>query len=879
MPQTSLGDGVAPAVIPVRAAGFDRARGPWSEAVCAEGQSLYVGRTPFQVRGVTYGSFLGRADGSPFPETARIDHDFGLMERAGVNCVRLYAPPPADLVELAADHGLRLIVGPYYDDWRMEEQTSRRATQRVLARAERALDEVLEVCAGSGVLLAVSVGNEVPADVVRLHGIGRVSTALSGLVARVHEAQPDLLVTYTSFPTTEFLQVEGQDLLTFNVFLEDQLAFRRYLRRLQVQAMDRPIVLTEVGAPSVAHGEDGQRDLVAWQLREVQRAGLAGAAVFSWTDEWGVDGEQVGGWGFGLTDEERRPKPALDAVTVAYRRDVSDTLSEWPSLSVIVCAYNEERHIGNCLASLRHSTYPGLEVIVCDDGSSDRTAEIVRDFDVTLLELPRGGLSAARNAGWQHASGELVAYLDADAMATPDWPFHLALGFEDAEVVALGGPNLPVPGAADTEAAVARCPGNPQEVLVSDDRAEHVPGCNMAFRRRALEGVGGFDAGYTAAGDDVDVCWKLLDLGHEIGFAPAAVVHHHRRDTLRRFLRQQRGYGRAERMLSGPHRHRINRLGSARWSGVVYGPVGLPSWLLRSTVYHGWSGAAPFQPVVRRQGAEWAALALAFLPLALLVGLLGALLVPLSSWFALLPVAVLVLGGAAFATIFTVSSPPRGVRHRLRYRFVVAAGHLMGPLARQWGRLAARPLNRPQPSPAAWSGDRQQWAGAVEQEVLARRSHCRLASPLVPHDLVVTRGLLLQARVYLAVTWGWRPHARVSYRPRLPLVLAALGVVALGFLAPVVVTAGSAAVLLLLVAVEFQGLRRTIYGALAGTTRARDARWANRRRGHGRLLSGGRRGLRLRPLPGRSGTAGLRRVVSRGHRGVAVSPAPADTGR
>ena len=69
------------------------------------------------------------------------------------------------------------------------------------------------------------------------------------------------------------------------------------------------------------------------------------------------------------------------------------------------------------------------------------------------------------------------------------------------------------------------------QVLITDDRAEHVVGANMAFRRTTLRDLGGFDVAYTSAGDDVDICWRLLDAGHEIGFAHAAQVWHHRRNS------------------------------------------------------------------------------------------------------------------------------------------------------------------------------------------------------------------------------------------------------------------------------------------------------------------------------------------------------------
>jgi GT2 family glycosyltransferase len=119
----------------------------------------------------------------------------------------------------------------------------------------------------------------------------------------------------------------------------------------------------------------------------------------------------------------------------------------------------------------------------------------------------------------------------------------------DQNVSAIGGPNLP----PTTDGWVARCvaasPGGPCHVMLDDRRAEHVPGCNLAVRRDVLLNMGGFDVRFRQAGDDVDVCWRLLDAGHAIGYAPAAVVWHHRRATVRAYLSQQAGYGRAEAML------------------------------------------------------------------------------------------------------------------------------------------------------------------------------------------------------------------------------------------------------------------------------------------------------------------------------------------
>jgi hypothetical protein len=136
--------------------------------------------------------------------------------------------------------------------------------------------------------------------------------------------------------------------------------------------------------------------------------------------------------------------------------------------------------------------------------------------------------------------------------------------------------------------------------MLDDQRAEHVPGCNMAFRRDKLLAVGGFDAQFRQAGDDVDICWRFLDEGMSIGYAPSALVWHHRRNTVSAYFKQQAGYGRSEAMLRLKHPQRFNNLGYSQWLGVIYGEgaVGLP--LCRPTIYHGKFGAGLFQIIYRR---------------------------------------------------------------------------------------------------------------------------------------------------------------------------------------------------------------------------------------------------------------------------------------
>ncbi len=108
-------------------------------------------------------------------------------------------------------------------------------------------------------------------------------------------------------------------------------------------------------------------------------------------------------------------------------------------------------------------------------------------------------------------------------------------------------------------------------VLVDDVVAEHIPVCNMAFRREVLEGMDGFHPTYRTAGDDVDICWRVQESGHWITYAPSAFVWHHRRQTPAAYMKQQAGYGEAEALLRLRRPDRFNTRGDGQWGGVVYG--------------------------------------------------------------------------------------------------------------------------------------------------------------------------------------------------------------------------------------------------------------------------------------------------------------------
>jgi glycosyltransferase involved in cell wall biosynthesis len=399
----------------------------------------------------------------------------------------------------------------------------------------------------------------------------------------------------------------------------------------------------------------------------------------------------VRGWHFGLTRSNRTPKPALRVVSEWNRRTVRDLDFPWPSISVVICAFNAEDTINECLRHTCALDYPDLEVIVIDDGSTDATTAIARRHGgARVVSVSHAGLGAARNEGIRQARGEVVAYLDSDAYPCREWPYYLALGFDSSRVGGMGGPNLPP--ARDPMGAhmVARAPGGPVHVLVSDDRAEHVPGCNMAFWKEVLDELGGFDPIYTAAGDDVDFCWKVLDHDWDIGFHPAAFVWHHRRSSLKTYLRQQRSYGRSEALVEARNPDRFTGIGTARWRGHIYDS--LTPRVTRQRIYRGVYGAAAYQSVyqgggfvldlVHQVGVPAATLLLLTLPMMLR-----------SVWLAIPAVvaALFLMGLVAVDTVRTI--PPRSLLHgRLRFRVGVALHYLLQPLVRTWGRSRSRSM-------------------------------------------------------------------------------------------------------------------------------------------------------------------------------------------
>jgi O-antigen biosynthesis protein len=656
-----------------------------------KGKFLFLGDQKIIIRGVTYGPFRPEPDGSEYhtPESAAAD--FAMISARGLNAVRTYTVPPRWFLDLAHEHSLWVMVGLPWE----QHITFLDDPQRMRSIEERVRSGVRH-CAGHPAVLCYTIGNEIPAPIVRWHGRRRVEAFLERLYRIAKDEDPTGLVSYINYPTTEYLELPFLDFMGFNVYLETPAKFDSYLARLQNLAGNRPLIMAEIGLDSQRNGEDAQAETLRWMMQSIFSAGCAGAFIFAWTDEWHRGGHDILDWDFGLTTRERRPKAALVAVQETLAQLPFPAEIDWPRISIVICSYNGARTLRNSCAGVMEVDYPDYEVIVVDDGSTDATAAIAHEYGFTVLTTENRGLSSARNTGWQAATGEIVAYLDDDAYPDPHWLRYLAHTFLTTDFVAVGGPNIAPPGDGPVADAVANAPGGPIHVLLSDCEAEHLPGCNMAFRRWALEAVGGFDPQFRIAGDDVDLCWRLQDQGGRLGYHAAAMVWHHRRNTIWGYWKQQKNYGVAEAMLEHKWPQKYNSIGHLTWHGRLYNSgFGRALPFRKWRIYHGVWGSALFQSLYTTAPGtlwslplmpEWNLLSL----ILLLLSLLGLLWAPL---LGVLPLFLICVGtslvyaytGASHASFPT---PPQSWWERVNWSSLTMLLYLLQPLARLWGRLS-----------------------------------------------------------------------------------------------------------------------------------------------------------------------------------------------
>ena len=228
-------------------------------------------------------------------------------------------------------------------------------------------------------------------------------------------------------------------------------------------------------------------------------------------------------------------------------------MKQSPFISIVVPVLNREDHIARCLDSLMELDYPSFEIIVVDNGSTDRTREIVSQYPVKMIVEKRLGSYSARNKGIETGQGKIIAFTDSDCIVDRSWLTNLVQGYSEDAVGAVGGQVLPYETEGLIDQFLSLGPlqvfHSNKTVTVERKRNRFLSGGlgsgNMSFRSNVLDEVNGFSTDLTVCGD-YDLSWTVQRAGYQIIYEPKAIVYHKLRTTLPQLVRQFFGLGESE---------------------------------------------------------------------------------------------------------------------------------------------------------------------------------------------------------------------------------------------------------------------------------------------------------------------------------------------
>ena len=244
------------------------------------------------------------------------------------------------------------------------------------------------------------------------------------------------------------------------------------------------------------------------------------------------------------------------------------------TVSVIIPAYNASVTIERLLRALTVQEFPRpFEVIVVNDGSTDKTAEVVKAFpNVKLVSQPNAGPAAARNTGAAYARGDLLCFTDADCVPHSDWIVMLVKGFERSGVAAVCGSY----GIANPESILAR--GIHAEILfrhcyLLPDFPKVFGSYNFCIQKKVFDSLGGFNTTYrSASGEDNDLSYRVIAIGGRIYFERKALVDHYHTTRLLRYLKEQCRHGHWRLTMYADHPQMIKGDNYTFWKDMLEVP-------------------------------------------------------------------------------------------------------------------------------------------------------------------------------------------------------------------------------------------------------------------------------------------------------------------
>lgn len=258
----------------------------------------------------------------------------------------------------------------------------------------------------------------------------------------------------------------------------------------------------------------------------------------------------------------------FEAGALRRRRSGAHTLlDEWPTVSIIVPAYNEATVIENCVRSIQLTAYDRYEVVLVDDGSTDNTVELMEELAaadprITVLTQRNAGKGAALNRGLRHSTGEVLMFVDADGIFSRNTVKRMLQGFTDHRTGAVCGDDRPV----NLDRVQTRMlafishvgTGMVRRALTVIGCLPIVSGNIGAFPRSVLEDIGPFRE--DTVGEDLELTWRVHRAGYRVVFAPRALVYAESPSTIGALWRQRVRWARGLLQTMGVHRRMIGNL-------------------------------------------------------------------------------------------------------------------------------------------------------------------------------------------------------------------------------------------------------------------------------------------------------------------------------
>ena len=236
-------------------------------------------------------------------------------------------------------------------------------------------------------------------------------------------------------------------------------------------------------------------------------------------------------------------------------------------VSIIIPVRNEASLLKTCLESISNLVYPRdkIEVIIADGMSTDNTAEVAKEFGAKVVLNEKITVSPGRNVAFKYASGDIIAFTDADCIVDKDWISNSLKYFKDDKIACVGGPNLTPLDEGDFGKAVGfvfnqslfAAGSIHARELHEIKEVRSIPGCNAIYKKDALEKVMPIDETLLTC-DDTELNQRLIDKGYKLLYTPDVFVWHYRRPNPKRLFRQMYRYAVGRLQVGKIDRRMIN---------------------------------------------------------------------------------------------------------------------------------------------------------------------------------------------------------------------------------------------------------------------------------------------------------------------------------